>query len=157
MSPRAAWRLEAFGYGPVYDYVAGKADWLAAGLPTAGDRPHPPRVGEVMKRATCTSAPDAPVGDVAARMDRDGAEVCVVVNDHGVVQGRLRRERIDPADERAAEEVMEPGPATVRADAPLAETLERIANRNVHSLIVSTPEGVLLGVVLNQPETEPTA
>src|SRR5262249_13063891 len=36
MSPRAAWRLEAAGFGPVYDYVAGKADWLAADLPFDG-------------------------------------------------------------------------------------------------------------------------
>jgi rhodanese-related sulfurtransferase len=36
MSPRAAWRLEAAGFGPVYDYAAGKADWLAAGLPFQG-------------------------------------------------------------------------------------------------------------------------
>jgi hypothetical protein len=32
MSPRAAWRLEAAGFGPVYDYAAGKMDWLAADL-----------------------------------------------------------------------------------------------------------------------------
>ena len=36
MSPRAAWRLKAAGFGPVYDYAAGKADWLAAGLPFQG-------------------------------------------------------------------------------------------------------------------------
>ena len=34
MSPRAAWRLESLGFARVYDYVAGKADWMAAGLPT---------------------------------------------------------------------------------------------------------------------------
>ena len=44
MSPRAAWRLEAFGYPEVYDYVAGKSDWMAAGLPTEGNSAHPPRV-----------------------------------------------------------------------------------------------------------------
>jgi hypothetical protein len=33
VSPRAAWRLEAAGFGPVYDYMAGKMDWLAADLP----------------------------------------------------------------------------------------------------------------------------
>jgi hypothetical protein len=33
MSPRAAWRLERFGF-EVYDYAAGKADWTAPGLPT---------------------------------------------------------------------------------------------------------------------------
>ena len=36
MSPRAAWRLEAAGFGPVYDYAAGKMDWLAADLPFQG-------------------------------------------------------------------------------------------------------------------------
>ena len=36
MSPRAAWWLEAAGFSPVYDYVAGKADWLAADLPFQG-------------------------------------------------------------------------------------------------------------------------
>jgi hypothetical protein len=32
MSPRAVWRLEAAGFGPVYGYAAGKTDWLAAEL-----------------------------------------------------------------------------------------------------------------------------
>lgn len=35
MSPRAAWRLDSLGYD-AYDYVAGKADWLAFGLPHEG-------------------------------------------------------------------------------------------------------------------------
>ena len=43
MSPRAACRLEAFGFRPVYDYVTGKADWLASGLPTEGRLQHDPR------------------------------------------------------------------------------------------------------------------
>ena len=46
MSPRAAWRLEAAGFGPVYDYAAGKTDWLAADLlfeGTAGGNVHPLR------------------------------------------------------------------------------------------------------------------
>jgi CBS domain-containing protein len=154
MSPRAAWRLEAFGYRPVFDYTVGKADWLAAGLPTEGDRRHPPRVGAVMHRAVPTCTPGTPVSHVAARLDRDGATLCVVVNQQGVVQGRLRRGGIDPADQQSAGEVMEPGPATVRADEPLTEALERMRRRNVASLIVSTPDGVLLGVVFNQTEAE---
>src|SRR5438309_12115020 len=34
MSPRAAWRLESVGFSEVSDYVAGKNDWMSAGLPT---------------------------------------------------------------------------------------------------------------------------
>src|SRR4051812_32141151 len=36
LSPRAAHRLEQLGFAEVYDYVAGKAAWLASGLPGAG-------------------------------------------------------------------------------------------------------------------------
>ena len=42
MSPRAAWRLESLGFGDVYDYVAGKVDWMAAGLPIEGANAHHP-------------------------------------------------------------------------------------------------------------------
>src|SRR6266851_66135 len=45
MSPRAAWRLESLGFGEVYDYVAGKLDWMAAGLRTEGTNAAHPRAG----------------------------------------------------------------------------------------------------------------
>ena len=38
MSPRAACRLEAIGFGEVYDYTAGMADWKAAGLDVEGSK-----------------------------------------------------------------------------------------------------------------------
>jgi CBS domain-containing protein len=155
MSPRAAWRLEALGYGPVFHYVGGKADWLAAGLPTEGQGPKPQRVGEVMDRAVVTCRPDDRVSEVAARLARTDQELCVVVNDRSVVQGRLPRERVERADDHLVEEVMDPGPATIRADALLGETLERMTSRHVRHLIVSSPEGILLGVVNNgSPRTK---
>ena len=154
MSPRAAWRLEALGYGDVYDYVAGKADWIAAGLPTEGNGAHPPRVVEATDRSVATCGPADAVADVMARVGLSGA-LCVVVNDQRVVQGRLRLDRLDPTDPRPAEQAMEPGPATVRADADLAETTERMLRRRVSALIVSDPDGVLLGVVHAQPSQEP--
>src|SRR6202023_1577032 len=147
MSPRAAWRLEAFGYPEVYDYVAGKSDWMAAGLPTARSGAHPPRVAEVMDRSVPTCEPGEAVADVMARLGSAGAQLCVVINEGHVVQGRLRLDRLDPADTRPAEEAMEPGPATIRADADLAETTERMRRRGVANLIVSDPDGILLGAV----------
>jgi predicted transcriptional regulator len=154
MSPRAAWRLEALGYGPVYHYVTGKADWLAAGLPTvtAGDRPA--RVADVMARDVPTCEPGERVADVVARLDRQSDGICIVVNDGGVVQGRLRLDRVDPTDDRVVEEVMEPGPVTVRADAPLAGTIQRMKDRKAASLIVSDPDGVLLGVLRPRADNE---
>ena len=38
MSPRAVCRLEALGFQQVYDYVPGKVDWLARGLPREGEK-----------------------------------------------------------------------------------------------------------------------
>ena len=147
MSPRAAWRLEALGYGPVYDYVTGKSDWMAAGLPTEGTNAGRARVSDVMDDAPMTCAPGETVADVATRLRLDGRGVCVVINEHGVVQGRLRIDRLDPDDGRLVNEAMEPGPATVRADEDPNATLARMRDRSTSSLIVSTPEGVLLGVL----------
>jgi CBS domain-containing protein len=42
---------------------------------------------------------------------------------------------------------MEPGPTTVRAHEPLEALLERMARRGVDDMIVTTPEGELLGIV----------
>jgi CBS domain-containing protein len=100
-----------------------------------------------MDRSVPTCEPAEPVADVLARLGSTQTQLCVVVNERRVVQGRLRLDRLDPADTRPAEEAMEPGPATIRADADLAETTERMRRRGVASLIVSNPDGVLLGVV----------
>ena len=64
MSPRAAWRLERLGFTEVYDYAAGKVDWMAAGLPTEGNGTHPPRVLEAMDADPPTCDPTERVADV---------------------------------------------------------------------------------------------
>jgi CBS domain-containing protein len=154
MSPRAAWRLEAFGYPAVYDYSGGKADWIAAGLPTEGRLTHPARVIEVLDRRPPTCTPDEPAAVVLARLDRLH-DVCVVVNDADVVQGRLRRGHLDPTDTRLVADVMEPGPTTVRADADVAATTERMLQHDATTLIVTDPDGVLLGLFTPTPRDTP--
>jgi CBS domain-containing protein len=149
MSPRAAWRLERLGW-EVYDYAAGKADWIAAGLPTEGRLSHPPRVIDALDADPQTCSLFEPVSAAWDRMDRAGAEVCVVVNEAGVVQGRLRHREAEAGDPRPAETVMEPGPTTIRADADLDQTTERMRRRRVSSLIVTDPDGVLLGLIRTQ-------
>lgn len=147
MSPRAAWRLEALGFTEVYDYVGGKTDWMAAGLPTERPSGGAARAVEVMSRDVPTCTPDERVVDVIGRLEQSPAPVLVVVNESHVVQGRLRPHRVDPEDTRPAGEAMEVGPPTIRADADVAETRERMRKRHVSHLLVATPEGVLLGVL----------
>jgi CBS domain-containing protein len=144
MSPRAAWRLEGLGYGPVYDYAAGKVDWMAAGLSTIRADASERRALDGADRNPATCRPDDLVSDVASR--HPGRNV-VVVNERGVVLGRCRAGDAPADGSRRVAEVMEPGPTTVRAHEPLAPLLERMARRGVHEMLVTTPEGELLGIV----------
>ena len=139
------------GFTQVYDYVAGKADWIAAGLPTVRSSAPPPRAVDVIDRAVPTCAPDEEVKVAVARSRKMGRDSCVVVNEHRIVLGRLRINRVDEASEERAEEVMEPGPATVRADADVERTTQRLRSRGVGEIIVSTPDGELLGVLRAGP------
>jgi hypothetical protein len=151
MSPRAAWRLEQLGFSAVYDYTAGKVDWLAAGEPTEGPGPAAPRVISALEADVPVCRLDADAGEAAGRARAAGWPLCVVVNDVGVVAGRLRIDKIAFDDKRRAEEAMEAGPATVRAHDDLASTRARMADRHVAVLLVTTPEGTLLGALRSPP------
>jgi rhodanese-related sulfurtransferase len=150
MSPRAAWRLERLGFGPVYDYAAGKVDWMAAGLPTMRGDTSERRALDAADRDPPTCRPDDRVADIAGQNEHS----VVVVNEHGIVLGRVNPDRLEAADSTPVEEVMEPGPATVRAQEPLAPLLERMARRAVGEVIVTTPQGELLGVLHRPEETQ---
>ena len=64
-----------------------------------------------------------------------------------MVLGRVRRSALDSAPEHAsAEELMEAGPSTVRANTPVSELLERLVSRDLETAIVTTPGGCLIGV-----------
>jgi hypothetical protein len=69
MSPRAAWRLEAAGFGPVYDYAAGKADWLAADLPFEGTAK---LAGEFARRCVATAGERTPAAEALRLLDTQG-------------------------------------------------------------------------------------
>jgi CBS domain-containing protein len=147
MSPRAASRLETLGFGRVFDYVAGKADWMAAGLPVEGTEADRPRAASVVRRQVPTCRLEELVGEVRRRTGDAGWDTCVVVNDGCVVLGRLRKRELESSDPNApAEQVMQSGPATFRPSAPLESVLERMRDRKLESLLITTPDGVLVGV-----------
>src|SRR5712692_7102042 len=150
MSPRAAWRLERLGYGPLYDYGWGKVDWLAAGLPTEGSGPHERRALNVIQTAV-TCEPTTALREVAERAKVAGVPSVLVVNEERIVLGRVKFSDELGATDGTAEDAMQPGPATVRAHEPLEPLLERMAKRGVTEIVVTTPEGQLLGVVRREP------
>jgi hypothetical protein len=57
----------------------------------------------------------------------------VVLNARRIVLGRLRLDQVDETSNAPVGEVIEPGPATVRADADVSETLERLGARRIET------------------------
>ena len=143
MSPRAAWRLEQLGFTEVYDYVAGKADWIASGLPTVRSPDSELRASDAME----TGPPTAILGQRAGDVDVSGDRSVIVVNEERIVFGRLAADDMRSNPDKLVDELMAPGPTTVRAHEPAEALHERMRSAHVHEVIVSTPEGRLLGVV----------
>ena len=127
--------------------MPGKLDWLARSLPTEGDRAGDPRVGECAHDDVVTCGLDAPVAEVLEQIEDSPYGFALVLAD-GIILGRLRRSAIqDAAPDATAEDVMTPGPSTVRPDTAIDELRETLEEKDLKTAIVSTPEGRLMGVV----------
>jgi hypothetical protein len=149
MSPRAACRLETLGFDPrlVFDYVEGKAEWLANGLPREGADASVLYAGEVVDADPLTCALDTPVGDIRAMLDGSRHGFCLVVTARRIVLGRVRRSALDGMNAvSTAEQVMEPGPSTVRFNVRADELVQRLTKRELKTAVVTTPGGCLVGV-----------
>ena len=147
MSPRAACRLATLGFTQVYDYMPGKLDWLARGLPREGDKADEPRAIDVARQDVVTCALDERIADVHARVVKSPFRFAFVVSADGVLLGRLRRAALEGNGAARAEHVMQPGPSTVRPDTPPGDLAERLRLRDLATAVISDPEGRLLGVV----------
>jgi len=130
----------------VYDYTAGKADWLAHNQPVEGEHANLATAGRVARQDVVTCRLDDRVGSVRERIERSPYGFGLVTTEGGVLLGRLRRSALDCDPGLPAGDVMEPGPTTVRADERAGKLAQRLADRGWHWAIVSTPEGRLIGV-----------
>jgi predicted transcriptional regulator len=160
MSPRAAWRLEQLGFAEVYDYVPGKSDWTAAGLPREGASADIPQAGDIVDRKVPTCGPHESLGDVLDRLPAGADGLCVVVNEANVVLGTLYLRDVDDLrraarDGATAERAMRPGPSAVRANEQVGPLVERMRDADVRRVLVTDPEGRLLGL-FDRQRAEPT-
>jgi Mg/Co/Ni transporter MgtE len=153
MSPRAAWRLESFGFNEVYDYVAGKLDWMAAGLRTEGTNAAHPRAGEVSRRDVPTAGLDERLGDVRERVRAAGWDAVVVINEEHVVFGLLRSKELDKDPELRMEQAMRPGPSTFRPYVAIKEMAETMTKHTLESSPITTSDGRLVGLLLQKDAT----
>jgi Mg/Co/Ni transporter MgtE len=147
MSQRAACRLATLGFEQVYDYMPGKIDWLARGLPIEGEQKPVPRVKDVVRDDVARARLDEPVGQVRARVEQSLYGFALVVSDDGTLLGRLRKRALEGDPDASSEQVMEPGPSTVRLNTEARELAERLRKGDLKTAIATDPEGRLVGVV----------
>ena len=147
MSPRAAARLETLGFTKVYDYVAGKTDWLAAALPTEGRLAGKPTAGDVARRDDCACHFGDRLGDVVKRLQAAGKDACIVVDDHHVVLGRVRGRALEGDPNASMEDIMRSGPSTIRPDTSLESVVQALRDDNVTNTLVTDPAGRLIGTI----------
>jgi CBS domain-containing protein len=138
------------GFGPIYDYVDGKLDWLAADLPTEGTEAGKPRAGTVARTDAPTCRLDERLADVRDRVRAAGWEACVVVNEERVVLGLLRRDELDGDGSLPIEEAMRPGPSTFRPHVPIEEMAEHMIRHDQVSSPVTTSDGRLVGLLMRE-------
>ncbi len=150
MSPRAAWRLEALGFGEVYDYIDGKIDWLAAGLPSEGTNATKLRAVDVARRDVPTCALDDIVGTVRDRVRAAGWDACVVVNHGRIVFGLLRSKELDTDPDAQIEDVMRPGPSTFRPHVLIEEMAKYMTEHDIASSPITSSDGKLVGLLLRE-------
>jgi predicted transcriptional regulator len=144
MSPRAAWRLEGAGFGPVYDYAAGKADWLAADLPFEGTAT---LAGRFTRRGVATAGERTPAAEALRLLGTQGFGPVVVVNQAGVVMGAAHRDALASASPKAkVGTVMRSGVSTVRPSEDAAALAHRMGHRGVTRVVVTRSDGTLIGL-----------
>jgi CBS domain-containing protein len=144
MSPRAAWRLEAAGFGPVYDYAAGKTDWIAADLPFEGTAR---LAGPFTRRGVAAVTERTPVSEALRLLDAQGFGPVLVLNRAGVVMGAAYRETLESASgEAGTGTVMRSGVSTVRPGEDAAALAQRMSHAEVTRVVVTRPDGTLVGL-----------
>ena len=138
------------GFNDVYDYVAGKLDWMAAGLPTEGTNAQRPRAGDVARKDVPTCGLLECVGDVRERVQKAGFGAVVVVNDEGIVLGLLRSKELNSEPDLLIERVMRPGPSTFRPFVSILEMAHYMVEHKLESSPITTSDGRLVGLLLQE-------
>jgi arabinose-5-phosphate isomerase len=108
------------------------------------------RSGDALPRVS----PQAPFGDVMREMSAKGLGAAIVVDAAGKLQGVFTdgdlRRKIEAGVElrtATAEQLMTPGPRTIRDDVLAAEAVALMEAHRINTLLVVDAEGVLAGAV----------
>ncbi|MEO8456682.1 MAG: rhodanese-like domain-containing protein [Chloroflexota bacterium] len=145
LSARLAARLVTEKFSQVYEYAASLADWVAYGLPIEGEEADIPRNCDVARREFPMCGQNETASDVLEKLGEH--TICAVVDDEGVLLGRLLRKDLEAKPGATAAELLHPGPSTFRPDVPVKDMAKWFGKRKVDAFIVTTPDGRPFGVL----------
>ena len=131
----------------MFDYAAGKLDWLSAGLRTEGTNAERPRAGDVARTDAPTCRLSERLGDVRGRVEAAGWDACVVVSEERVVLGLLRAKELRSDPDLRIEEAMRPGPSTFRPFVAIAKMAKSMVERDMANCPITTSDGRLVGLL----------
>jgi CBS domain-containing protein len=132
----------------VCDYLAGKQDWLAYGLPIEGELAEAVTVGQIALREVPVCRLEDKLSELAQRLLPGRLSECVVVNEPGVVLGLLRKSMWEgAANGVTVEQAMEPAPITFRPYVRRDEIISYMEKKQMVAALVTTADGKLLGIV----------
>jgi CBS-domain-containing membrane protein len=128
----------------LYDYVAGKADWLAADLPYEGTAR---LAGMFTRRVAATVGEPAPVAEALRLLNGQGFGPVLALNQAEVVMGAAYRHDLESAAADAeVRTVMRFGVSSVRPSEDAAALTPRMAQAQVTRTVVMRSDGTLIGL-----------
>lgn len=119
---------------------------MAAGLPTEGTLTGH-RTVDVVRRDVPTCHLGEQMGSVRERVRTAGWDVCVVVNQEGIVMGLLRSEELEKGDTQLVESAMRPGPSTFRPHTAIETMAHYMLDHDLPTSPITTSEGRLVGIL----------
>jgi CBS domain-containing protein len=127
--------------------------WLAADLPAEGKSVDAGMAGHVARRDAPCCRPGETLDEVHQKVGPQGWSQCPVLDERGIVLGRLRRSMLDGDRSRRVEEVMELGPSTYRPSVPLTEIIDAMKKGGFETTFITTSDGRWVGL-LNREDAE---
>jgi CBS domain-containing protein len=128
----------------VYDYAAGKMDWLAADLPFEGTAQ---LAGMFTRRSVATTGERTPAAEALRLLEAQGFGPVLVLNEAGVVMGAAYRDRLEAAPGGAeVGTVMRFGVSTVRPSEDAAALAHRMGHAEVTRVVVTRSDGTVIGL-----------
>ena len=142
------------GFDKVFDYAAGKVDWLAFGLPVEAEQGTSPMVITQMEKELPKCGLSDPVGEAKRRAEKLGFSICPVVNEGGIVLGLVREEHWKGDSAVPVHKIMESGPTTLRPSYSAEAATEFLMENDWDAVLVTSSDGKLMGIFKRQGAEE---